>query len=681
DFAMLRAVEAQGITPDVVLGHSYGEYAALIAAGSWDLKEAIHVTKARCDAIESSLTTQSGLLATSAGADEINQLAGALTERIFIANQNAADQTVVGGKRPVLRDLERLLKARSHHTRMLAVPCAFHTPLMQEAVPPFHRALQQAQIATPQVPIYSVANNRLVKTPDDIRSNLEAHLTQPVRYVELIRQIADEAPTVFVEVGPQQALTRLHARILEESEPNLVACDHLKRPAMEQLACVRALLETCGATDRLATTATGSPHRTEITHFDATVRRRTKMRDAARQQAHMTSAPVASSLASESTTTRRVVEQAPLSAAHQNGARVATASSPRPLPPRAADATVRDTRPHAISVADETAAFELGGNLSASATSANHRDPAPDAVIVPSVQTTATTDTAIDNLELFLVNFVVEQTGYPAEVVELDADLESDLGIDSIKKAQLFGELQEYFEITPTEGMTLDDFPTLRHVVNFLANAAKPTEPVLPPSTQQQAPTPGRANEHNENVASEQAAIADRTEQQPERVPIVQLRGTPFEIGRQHGAEFREEIRRALRRIADMNDGHADELPAATLALADSNPLESEGIKDELRGMADGAGVSLGSLLAWNRILLAELGTDAKHLGICSACAETGRPLHGVRDNLCLMGRLSDCLKPLVQIREETGRLPCTVVTFVGFVGALAGMNSRRLSI
>ena len=70
---------------------------------------------------------------------------------------------------------------------------------------------------------------------------------------------------------------------------------------------------------------------------------------------------------------------------------------------------------------------------------------------------------------------MVEQTGYPPEVVELDADLEADLGIDSIKKAQLFGELQEYFDVTPltnmsgADSLTLDDFPTLRHIVNFLA--------------------------------------------------------------------------------------------------------------------------------------------------------------------------------------------------------------------
>ena len=76
-------------------------------------------------------------------------------------------------------------------------------------------------------------------------------------------------------------------------------------------------------------------------------------------------------------------------------------------------------------------------------------------------------------LEHFLVNFVVEQTGYPTEMVELDADLEADLGIDSIKKAQLFGELAEYFDVqgTGSEELSLDAFPTLRHVMDFLIDS------------------------------------------------------------------------------------------------------------------------------------------------------------------------------------------------------------------
>jgi len=80
-------------------------------------------------------------------------------------------------------------------------------------------------------------------------------------------------------------------------------------------------------------------------------------------------------------------------------------------------------------------------------------------------------------LERFLVNFVVEHTGYPAEIVELDADLEADLGIDSIKKAQLFGELGEYFDVQPSEDLSLDDFPTLRDVLDYLVKSPGAARP------------------------------------------------------------------------------------------------------------------------------------------------------------------------------------------------------------
>jgi len=101
-------------------------------------------------------------------------------------------------------------------------------------------------------------------------------------------------------------------------------------------------------------------------------------------------------------------------------------------------------------------------------------------------------------LETFLINFVVEQTGYPPEIVEMDADLEADLGIDSIKKAQLFGELREYFDITPDENLTLDDFPTLRDIQQYLLGAdsaaSTPAEPAplvsVPVESTSPAPTP-----------------------------------------------------------------------------------------------------------------------------------------------------------------------------------------------
>src|SRR5262249_60295764 len=94
-------------------------------------------------------------------------------------------------------------------------------------------------------------------------------------------------------------------------------------------------------------------------------------------------------------------------------------------------------------------------------------------------------------LELFLVNFVVEPTGFLSEVADLDADLAFALRDALPMKAQLFGELQEYFDVgTATTNLSLDDFPTLRHVLNFLAAAGSGAPPAATAPTQPVAATP-----------------------------------------------------------------------------------------------------------------------------------------------------------------------------------------------
>lgn len=101
-------------------------------------------------------------------------------------------------------------------------------------------------------------------------------------------------------------------------------------------------------------------------------------------------------------------------------------------------------------------------------------------------------------LEEFLINFVVEQTGYPPEIVEMDADLEADLGIDSIKKAQLFGEIGQQFQVEPDPNLTLDDFPTLKHVANYLLTGSGDTQ-----STKVAEVTASRAVEKLPTAATE----------------------------------------------------------------------------------------------------------------------------------------------------------------------------------
>ena len=221
---------------------------------------------------------------------------------------------------------------------------------------------------------------------------------------------AAELP-VFIEVGPQQVLTRLNRRILAGRDVAMIGCDHPSRRPDEQLLRVQALLECLGlemkppmpvATSMKAVRAeipVGAP----VAYFDATAARRHRLKNQA------------------SSTERKPLD-------------------PPTLQP------------------------SLNGN------GHQHREIVPPCPDVQQKPTPAPSNTArsTKTLEKFLVNFVVEQTGYPRDVVQLDADLEADLGIDSIKQAQLFGELREYFELPTTNNSSLMNCRTLGQIVQLL---------------------------------------------------------------------------------------------------------------------------------------------------------------------------------------------------------------------
>jgi acyl carrier protein len=105
-------------------------------------------------------------------------------------------------------------------------------------------------------------------------------------------------------------------------------------------------------------------------------------------------------------------------------------------------------------------------------------------------------------LERFLVEFVVEQTGYPAEIVELDADLEADLGIDSIRKAQLFGEVGQRYGLQAEDGVSLDDFPTLRSLIDYLVGRIGGADDSAPGDT----PRGGSGPPTRQGIGHERAA-------------------------------------------------------------------------------------------------------------------------------------------------------------------------------
>jgi acyl transferase domain-containing protein/acyl carrier protein len=601
DTLMYTALTSIGARADVVSGHSYGEYPALVAAGAWTLEQAIRATRIRCELIEASEKAQGVMVSTTASPEIVEELAAGIEGAVSVALHNAPDQTVIGGERRAVAELETRLTSQGYETRLLAVPRAFHTPLMTEVQAPLRRMLEQERIRPPQTPIMSSATNRYAAEPDEIRNNLVAQLTDRVRYVDLIQRLADEGVNVFVEVGPQQVLSRLNRRILAGRSVAIIACDQAKRHGIEQLDRVRALLECAGALDgRAGAESLGraeSPApagsrgaRSEILHFDATVRRKNRLKRSAAQSQ---------------------------------------------FPARRED--------------------------SASAPESS------------------------DELESFLITFVCEQTGYPREVVELDADLEADLGIDSIKKAQLFGELRERFDlrIQLSEDFSLDDFPTLRHVLDFLRQLGT----AAPPQAAGERPPVVRTRTLGDPNARPATDSGPHTVRTPDAAPpdnslnVVHCAGTPYEIGLQHGRSQREPIMTALIKYWDMVGQRIGDTEGFHEVCAQMDSYFSTTGLEEFRGMADGLERPIEELVAYNLGLHFENAAGCAQFAITAGRNGRDGLIHGVNEDLPLGLLLPNCLTRIAQVRHPAKGIPHVIFTIAGQLGGLNGINARGLAV
>jgi len=467
DTLLHAAVGELGVTADCISAHSYGEFPALVASGAWTLEDAITVTKARADAIASNGATRGAMLSTGANAAEIDALVARFGSRVYVTHYNAPNQTVVGGERAAIDEFARLLHASAIDSRLLAVPGAFHTPLMQAAQPALRAALLRVHCQAPKLPLVSGVTNRLVSDPAEIRENLVAQLCEPVNYLALIEQLAGERTTLFIEIGPQCVLTRLNRQILAGLGGHTVGSDHPARGAAEQLVRVRAILECLDVPLTVNKPEHGlngkhsrpSVPAAAVLQFDATEARRQRMRQHATAQAVRLEKPAGLPIATNGHANHTPYPPAPL--AQSPIIALAPPASPAPAQPAAANEMVATS-----------------GRLDGHA------------------------------LEKFLVNFVVEQTGYPPQIVGLDADLEADLGIDSIKKAQLFGELREYFDVPAARISTMGDFRTLRQVVELLQEAPGKGDWLAEPRPEPAiAPEAARVNHAPNGFAASPATI------------------------------------------------------------------------------------------------------------------------------------------------------------------------------
>lgn len=216
--AVYTLLQKENIIPTMVVGHSLGEYSALVAAGALKVEEALPLVQTRGRLMEKAYPKGKGTMAAVLGmteeeiADVINNVSE--TEVVDIANLNCPGQIVISGSKGGVDEAAELLKeAGAKRVIPLNVSGPFHSRLMKEANEEFQKYLDKTAIQDAQIPVYANVTAQPVTNKDEIKDLLIKQLYSPVRFEQSIRHMMEEDIDAFVEVGTGNVLSGLVRKI------------------------------------------------------------------------------------------------------------------------------------------------------------------------------------------------------------------------------------------------------------------------------------------------------------------------------------------------------------------------------------------------------------------------------------------------------------------------------------
>lgn len=206
-------------TPDMVAGHSLGEFSALVAAGAMDFEEGLKLVSIRAQAMQKACEMNPGAMAAviRLSADRIEEICASTEEgTVVAANYNSDDQIVISGEKAAVEAAcIRLKEAGARRALILPVGGAFHSPLMEPARAELAEGIEKAVFHTPICPVYQNVTANPSTDPAEIKANLLAQLTSSVKWTQSIRNMIGDGADTFIELGPGQVLQGLVAKIAD----------------------------------------------------------------------------------------------------------------------------------------------------------------------------------------------------------------------------------------------------------------------------------------------------------------------------------------------------------------------------------------------------------------------------------------------------------------------------------
>lgn len=219
--ATQKVLTQLGVVPKVVVGHSLGEYSALVASGVLEFADALRLVSARSQFMAEAGEKQNGTMAAILGmeAERLQHLCEKVDGVVRIANYNCPGQLVISGEVDAVNQVVALASDEigARRCRPLPVSGAFHSPLMESAQKKFQSVLDSVKLNPPQIDIVMNVTGEFATDVDNIRHLLLQQITEPVQWEKTLHTIEKSGITHFVEVGPGQVLSGLVKRTLPES--------------------------------------------------------------------------------------------------------------------------------------------------------------------------------------------------------------------------------------------------------------------------------------------------------------------------------------------------------------------------------------------------------------------------------------------------------------------------------
>ena len=218
---IMSKVMGESFKPDMVAGHSLGEFSALVANGALSFEDGLKLVFQRAMAMQKACDLKPSTMAAVLGLDDaiVEKICASIPGIVVPANYNCPGQLVISGEVEAINAAcEKLKEAGARRALVLPVGGAFHSPLMEPAREELAAAIKNTIFNTPSCAIYQNVPTTAVKDPEAIKANLIAQLTAPVKWTQSVQQMVADGATLFTEVGPGKVLQGLVKKIHPAAE-------------------------------------------------------------------------------------------------------------------------------------------------------------------------------------------------------------------------------------------------------------------------------------------------------------------------------------------------------------------------------------------------------------------------------------------------------------------------------